>query len=152
MKVKRYRQIYEAINQDGEVIARGLSEDVAMVVGCQQTTLCGSAISGNKLFGKFTIKKIGRKYVEYEPNIDYVRREEERRKKIADELLENNLWCLRNYGNTIVTKDIDWHLDYFRENGFDCEARRSQSVNERGRRERYYVVEVKNARSERKSV
>lgn len=142
MKVKRYRQIYEALNQDGEVIARGLSEDVAMVVGCQQTTICGSALSGNLLFGKYKIRKIGRKYVEYEPNIDYVKQEEERRKKIAEELLENNLWCLGQYGNTIVTTDIDWHLEYFREHGFNCVSRQVVRTNQKRRKERYYIVEV----------
>ena len=150
MKVKRYRQIYEALNPKGEVIARGLSEDVSMVIGCKRTTICGSALSGNPIFGKYTIKKLKRVYTEYETQ-DNPQMEKAKAKR-DKEILENQLWNLERNGNNIVVKDLDWHLDYFREHGFDCKATKTTHTNEKRRKESYYIVEVNDAERGRKGV
>lgn len=143
MKAKRNRTIYEVYNLNDELIARGVSEDVAQVIGCKRNSVC-SSMDGKRMFGKYLIKSIGKKIVEIDVDVPDKENVKEKNRK---EILESNLRNLERNGNTIVMKDIDWHLDYFREHGFDCKARKVTHINKRRRKECYYIVEVNNARA-----
>lgn len=149
----KLRYIYEATNEKGEVIARGVSEDVAMAVGCGKNTVSSNADTGHKFRGKISFRQIGQKMVECQTNPNIQKEIAERRLNRANqEILDGLLNGLRLYGNTVVTKNLDWHLDYFREHGFDCKARKVVRSTSKRKKECYYILEVKNARTERESV
>ena len=149
----KLRYIYEATNEKGEVIARGVSEDVAMAVGCGKNTVSSNADTGHKFRGKISFKQIGQKMVDCQTNPNIQKEINERRiSKVKQEILDGQLRCLRMYGNTSVEDNLEWHLDYFREHGFDCKARKVIYHASKRKKECYYVLEVKNARAERQSV
>lgn len=128
--------VYEALNKDGEVVARGFSTDVAMVIGCSPQNIVSLGKYEGTYDGKYKIRIIGRK-------VKYYNKEGEVTGYSAmlpkQETFVERYRDLDYHGNTIMTKEEFKRHKYLIE---DKGYRVKYTKKKHGRQKMYYLVEV----------
>jgi len=129
-------KVYEAINKDGEVVARGFSTDVAMVLGCVSQNIVSLGNCEGTFDGKYRIRIVGQKIKYYTKDGDVTGYSSMLPKK---ETFVERYRDLNYYGNTIMTKDeYKRHKELIEDKGYRVKYTRIRH----SRQKSYYLVEV----------
>lgn len=132
--MKKMCNVYEVTNRDGDVIARGFADDVAMVMGCSAPNVNYLALFQGLYKGKFRVKKIGQRMKDYSHPDEY-----SDIITIEEETFVERYRDLDEHGNTIMSrKEYKRHRELIEGRGYRTKYRKVKCRKD----EPYYIVEV----------
>jgi hypothetical protein len=136
---KRICGVYEVYDTNNVLLARGFKEDVAKVLGCNPSYVSTYSSKDYYYKGKYRVVLVDKvdRNVEYE--FGYIPKRE-----TPPEIPEYILYHIKKDGNTSLPDgDPNYYLNYLRENGYECYARKVVEPKGIGKRQKvYYIAEV----------
>lgn len=137
--MKKMCNVYEAYNEDGEVIARGFKSDVSWVLGITESGLDTAARNNLKVKGRFTVRFIGKKAKYYTRFGKPVDQEPPQNQVEQKETFVERYHELDVYGNTLMSvEEYKRHKELIEDKGYNVRYTKIK----RGRQKAYYKLEV----------
>ena len=137
--MKKMCNIYEAYNEDGEVIARGFKSDVSWVLGITESGLDTAARSNLKIKGKYTVRYIGKKEKHYTRFGIPVDQELPSRQVEQKETFVERYGDLDRHGTTIMSvEEYSRHEMLIEDKGYKVKYTKIKRTREKP----YYLLEV----------
>ena len=137
--MKKMCNVYEAYNEDGEVIARGFKSDVSWVLGITESGLDTAARNNLKVKGRFTVRYIGKKAKYYTRFGIPVDQEPPQNQVEQKETFIERYFDLDRHGTTIMSvEEYSRHEELIEDKGYKVKYTKIK----RAREKPYYLLEV----------